>query len=47
MTFERSFTMKLLRYVISFLLGCLIGILFHYVLYRMSLPIEPFIYMAF
>ena len=31
----------------SFLLGCLIGLLFHFVLYRMSLPVEPFIYMAF
>jgi hypothetical protein len=39
--------MKVLRYLVSFLLGCLIGILFHYVLYRMSLPVEPFIYMAF
>jgi hypothetical protein len=39
--------MKLLRYSMSFVLGCLIGILFHYALYRMSLPLEPFIYMAF
>jgi hypothetical protein len=35
------------RWLFSFLLGCAIGILFHYALYRMSLPIEPFIYMAF
>jgi hypothetical protein len=35
------------RTLFSFLLGCLIGVLFHYALYRMSLPIEPFIYMAF
>jgi len=39
--------MKVLRYLVSFLLGCLIGILFHYILYRMSLPVEPFIYMTF
>lgn len=39
--------MKWLRWLGSFLLGCLVGILFHYVLYRMSLPVEPFIYMAF
>jgi hypothetical protein len=39
--------MKIVRWVLSFLLGCLIGTLFHYALYRMSLPIEPFIYMAF
>jgi hypothetical protein len=31
----------------SFLLGCLVGALFHYALYRMGLPLEPFIYMAF
>jgi len=35
------------RWILSFVLGCLIGILFHYTLYRMALPIEPFIYMAF
>lgn len=39
--------MKVARAVASFVLGCLIGVLFHYVLYRMSLPVEPFIYMAF
>ena len=39
--------MKVLRWVFSFLLGCVIGIILHYTLYRMSLPIEPFIYMAF
>lgn len=35
------------RWVWSFLLGCVAGVVFHYILYRMSLPIEPFIYMAF
>lgn len=39
--------MKIVRWLVSFVLGCLIGALFHYALYRMSLPIEPFIYMAF
>ena len=38
---------KLVRGVLSFLLGCLIGVLFHYTLYRMSLPVQPFIYMSF
>jgi hypothetical protein len=38
---------KVLRWLLSFLVGCLVGVLFHYVLYRMSLPLEPFIYMAF
>jgi high-affinity Fe2+/Pb2+ permease len=36
-----------LRIGLSFLIGCLLGVLFHYTLYRMGLPIEPFIYMAF
>lgn len=39
--------MKLLRQVVSFILGCSIGVLLHYVLYRMGLPVAPFIYMAF
>ena len=36
-----------LRFVISILAGILIGVIVHYALYRISLPIEPFIYMAF
>ena len=38
--------MKVVRHVASFLIGCAIGVLFHYTLYRMELPLEPFIYMA-
>jgi hypothetical protein len=39
--------MTWLRWVVSFLLGCAIGVVFHYTLYRMGLPVQPFIYMAF
>ena len=39
--------MRLMKWLFSFLLGCLIGAVLHYALYRISLPIEPFIYMAF
>jgi hypothetical protein len=39
--------MKTLRIVISFVIGLAIGIVFHYALYRMGLPIQPFIYLAF
>jgi hypothetical protein len=39
--------MTLARWLLSFLLGCAAGVIFHYALYRMSLPLEPFIYMAF
>ena len=35
------------RSVLSFLLGLVLGVLFHYSLYRMGLPLEPFIYVAF
>lgn len=32
---------------LSILLGLLTGVWFHYVLFRLSLPTEPFIYAAF
>ena len=38
---------RLLRVLCSFALGLVIGVVFHYALYRMGLPVQPFIYMAF
>ena len=38
---------KVLRVVGSFVLGLAVGAVFHYTLYRMGLPLQPFIYMAF
>jgi hypothetical protein len=35
------------RWLLSFLVGCALGVLFHYMLYRLALPVEPFIYVAF
>lgn len=35
------------RLIGRFLLGVAIGVLFHYFLYRISLPVQPFIYVAF
>jgi len=32
---------------ISVLLGIALGVFFHYLLYRFSLPAKPFIYVAF
>ena len=32
---------------LSLCLGLVIGIFFHYLLYRFSLPLKPFIYEAF
>lgn len=37
----------ILRLVGRFLLGLAIGVLFHYLLYRFFLPVQPFIYVAF
>jgi hypothetical protein len=39
--------MKAFRIGASFAAGLAIGVVFHYTLYRMGLPIKPFIYMAF
>ena len=39
--------MRVLRVVASFVVGCLVGMVLHYALYRMSLPVQPFIYSAF
>jgi len=32
---------------VSIVVGLLLGVLFHYLLYRFSLPAKPFIYVAF
>ena len=39
--------MRLLRVLLSFLVGCLVGVVLHYALYRISIPLSPFIYSAF
>lgn len=38
---------RFLKIALSFLAGVLLGIFIHYVLYRVSLPVEPFIYASF
>jgi hypothetical protein len=38
---------SLIAWAIRFTAGVLAGIVFHYTLYRMSMPIKPFIYQAF
>jgi hypothetical protein len=40
-------TQRHLRSFVSLVLGLLIGVFFHYMLYRLSLPSKPFIYVAF
>lgn len=39
--------MKWLRWLLSLTVGIIVGIILHYTLYRMGLPVEPFIYLAF
>jgi hypothetical protein len=36
-----------LRFVVSLGVGVAVGVVAHYALYRMALPVEPFIYLAF
>ena len=38
---------KLLRIGTGFFGGVILGAFFHYVLYRIALPLEPFIYFSF
>lgn len=35
------------RFLLHFALGLALGLFFHYLLYRIYLPVEPFIYVAF
>jgi hypothetical protein len=37
----------LLRAVASLVLGVAAGVFLHYLIYRLSLPVEPFIYVSF
>ena len=39
--------MKYLSWLLSIAVGIFVGIILHYTLYRMGLPVEPFIYLAF
>ena len=38
---------RLLRVVGMFALGLIVGGFFHYLLFRLGLPVKPFIYAAF
>jgi xanthosine utilization system XapX-like protein len=39
--------MKSLRWILSLVAGAMVGVILHYALYRIGLPVEPFIYLAF
>jgi hypothetical protein len=32
---------------VSLLVGLVVGVFFHYLLFRLTLPVQPFIYVAF
>jgi hypothetical protein len=38
---------RFVRRAFSFALGVAVAVVLHYALFRMTLPVEPFIYMAF
>jgi hypothetical protein len=35
------------RHLASLVVGIAVGVAFHYLLFRLSLPVQPFIYVAF
>ncbi len=43
----RASTASIARIIVWCVVGLGIAIVFHYMLYRMTLPIKPFIYQAF
>ena len=40
-------THMILRSALSVFVGLMVGILFSYLIYRLSLPVKPFVYVAF
>jgi hypothetical protein len=43
----RKTSLSRLRSLVALIVGLLVGVFFHYMLYRLSLPSKPFIYVAF
>ena len=35
------------KQAVSLLVGLVVGVFFHYLLFRLTLPVQPFIYVAF
>ena len=36
-----------IRTILSLTIGAMVGVLAHYLVYRLSLPVQPFVYVAF
>lgn len=46
-TNEPTFNSPVVRHALSLLVGLAVGVFFHYLLFRLTLPVQPFIYVAF
>jgi hypothetical protein len=44
---ESFLTSRPVKQVVSLLVGVVVGVFFHYLLFRLTLPVQPFIYVAF
>jgi hypothetical protein len=44
---EKILQSRPVRHAVSLLVGLAVGVFFHYLLYRLTLPVQPFIYVAF
>lgn len=44
---EPTFNSPIIRHAVSLVIGLAVGVFFHYLLFRLTLPVQPFIYVAF
>jgi len=44
---ENFLKSPVVKHGVSLLVGIVVGIAFHYLLFRLTLPVQPFIYVAF
>jgi hypothetical protein len=44
---EKIVRSRLARHAFSLVVGLAVGVFLHYLLYRLGLPVQPFIYVAF
>ncbi len=42
-----SLRVSIARHVLSLAVGLAVGVFLHYVLFRLTLPVQPFIYVSF
>lgn len=44
---ETTLKSPVVRQLFSLFVGLAVGVVFHYLLFRLTLPVQPFIYVAF